>query len=75
MVPSEVCGFGLEWTGNLWPEQRAFLEGDGVGAVAETGSQVLSSSSPNIPTTELIEAVVPLVDALGVAAIMLLSRR
>jgi len=56
MVLSEACGFGLEWTGNLWPEQRAFLEGDGVGEVAETGSQVLSSSNPNIPTTERIEA-------------------
>jgi hypothetical protein len=56
MVPPEACGFRLERPGNLWPEYWAFLEGDGVGAVAEAGSQVLSSSNPNISTTELIEA-------------------
>ncbi|MEO0930947.1 MAG: peptidoglycan-binding domain-containing protein [Pseudomonadota bacterium] len=56
MVPPEACGFRLERPGQLWPEYWAFLEGDGVGAVAEAGSQVLSSANPNIPVTELIEA-------------------
>ncbi|MEM8538870.1 MAG: peptidoglycan-binding domain-containing protein [Pseudomonadota bacterium] len=56
MVPPDACGFRLERPGNLWPDYWAFLQGDGVGAVAEAGSQVLSSGNPNIPTTELIEA-------------------
>lgn len=56
MVPVEACGFRLERPGNLWPEAWEFLEGDGSGPVATTGSQVLSSSNPNVPTTELIEA-------------------
>jgi hypothetical protein len=56
MVPPEACGFRLERPGNLWPEYWAFLEGDGVGAVAEAGTQVLSSSNLKISTHDIIEA-------------------
>lgn len=56
MVPPDACGFRLQRPGQLWPETWAFLEGDGFGAEAVAGSQVLSSSNPNIPTTDLIEA-------------------
>ncbi|MEJ6404646.1 peptidoglycan-binding domain-containing protein [Yoonia sp. 2307UL14-13] len=62
MVPPEACGFRLERPGQLWPEYWGFLTGDGVGAEVEIETPgggndlVLSSSNPNIPTTELIEA-------------------
>lgn len=56
MVPPEACGFRLQRPGNLWPEYWAFLEGDGVGNVAEAGSTVLHAYEPEISASDMIEA-------------------